>query len=151
MGENILYLWRLDRQFLQNLQKQTTGTVFTNFSSSLTIPGGEEELLLPLRQLILKHIISTYPPKGYRYFLRKAHIDNRGEKVQRRTLDQYFGKCYNLDDAVDMGPGWESTLLPKMAALPRWRRMPIRLQRWEMASPSSCSVCLARAAPSFFS
>ena len=63
MGENILYLWRLDRQFLQNLQKQTTGTVFTNFSSSLTIPGGEEELLLPLRQLVLKHIISTYPPK----------------------------------------------------------------------------------------
>ena len=63
-GENILYLWTLDRQFLQNLQKQTTGTVFTNLSSSLTNPGGEEELLLPLRQLILKHIFSTYPPKG---------------------------------------------------------------------------------------
>ena len=24
--------------------------------------------------------------------------------MQRGTLDQYFGKCYNLDDAVDMGP-----------------------------------------------
>ena len=64
MGEIILsYLWTLDRQFLKNLQKRKTGTVFTNFSSSLTIPGGEEELLLPLRQLVLKHIISTYPPK----------------------------------------------------------------------------------------
>ena len=51
-------------QFLQNLQKQTTGTVFTNFLSSLTNTGSEEELLLPLRQLLLKHIISTYPPKG---------------------------------------------------------------------------------------
>ena len=27
-----------------------------------------------------------------------------------------------------------------MAALPRWRRMPILLHRWEMASPSSCPV-----------
>ena len=24
--------------------------------------------------------------------------------MQRGTLDQYFGKCYNLDDAFDMGP-----------------------------------------------
>ena len=47
-------------------------------------------------------------------------------------------------------PGWAGTLLPRMAALPRWRRMPILLHRWEMASPSSCPVCLARAAPSFF-
>ena len=35
-----------------------------------------------------------------RYLFRKAHFDNRGETVQRGTLDQYFGKCYNLDDAV---------------------------------------------------
>ena len=44
----------------------------------------------------------------------------------------------------------EDTKLPRMAALPRWSRMPILLQRWEMASPSSCPMCLARAAPSFF-
>ena len=50
-------------RFLQNLQQQKTGTVFTNLLSSLTNPGSEEELLLPLRQLLLKHIISTYPPK----------------------------------------------------------------------------------------
>ena len=55
VGEIILYHWTLGRQFLQNLQKQTTGTVFTNFSSSLTNPSGEEERLLPLRQLLLKH------------------------------------------------------------------------------------------------
>ena len=29
----------------------------------------------------------------------------------------------------------EDTKLPRMAALPRWSRMPILLQRWEMASP----------------
>ena len=52
VGEIILsYLWTLDRQFLKNLQKRKTGTVFTNFSSSLTNPSGEEELLLPLQQL----------------------------------------------------------------------------------------------------
>ena len=50
-------------RFLQNLQQQKTGMVFTNLLSSLTNPGSEEELLLPLRQLLLKHIISTYPPK----------------------------------------------------------------------------------------
>ena len=31
----------------------------------------------------------------------------------------------------------QGTLLLKVAALPRWRRMPIRLQRLEMASPSA--------------
>ena len=50
---------------------------------------------------------------------------------------------------VQQGAG-EARLLPRMAALPRWSRMPILLQRWEMASPSSCPMCLARAAPSFF-
>jgi len=35
---------------------------------------------------------------------------------------------------VQQGAG-EARLLPRMAALPRWSRMPILLQRWEMASP----------------
>ena len=41
------------------------------------------------------------------------------------------------------------TLLPSMAAFPRWSRMPSLPQRWAMASPSSCPVCLASALPSF--
>ena len=65
VGEIILYHWTLGRQFLQNLQKQTTGTVFTNFSSSLTNPGGEEELLLPLRQLLLKHYFNISATCGH--------------------------------------------------------------------------------------
>ena len=35
------------------------------------------------------------------------------------------------------------TLLPSMAAFPRWSRMPSLPQRWAIASPSSCPVCLA--------
>ena len=42
------------------------------------------------------------------------------------------------------------TLLPKIAAFPLWSRMPSLPQRWAMASPSSCPVCLANALPSFF-
>ena len=51
------------------------------------------------------------------------------------------------DDSPDDFP--HDFPLRRMAALPRWSRMPILLHRWEMASPSSCLVCLARAAPSF--
>ena len=51
------------------------------------------------------------------------------------------------DDSPDDFP--HDFPLRRMAALPRWSRMPILLHRWEMASPSSCPVCLARAAPSF--
>ena len=36
------------------------------------------------------------------------------------------------------------TLLPSMAAFPRWSRMPSLPQRWAMASPSSCPVCTAK-------
>mgnify|MGYP001242881966 CR=1 FL=1 len=48
---------------------------------------------------------------------------------------------------VQQGAG-EARLLPRMAALPRWSRMPILLQRWEMASP--LLLYLARSVPSFF-
>ena len=41
------------------------------------------------------------------------------------------------------------TRFPKIAAFPLWRRMPSLPQRWEMASPSDCPVCLARQLPSF--
>ena len=47
-------------------------------------------------------------------------------------------------------PGKAGTRLPRIAALPRWRRIPSLPQRWEVASDSSCPVCLARAAASFF-
>ena len=40
-------------------------------------------------------------------------------------------------------------LLAIMAALPRWSSTPSRDQVWLMASPSSCPLCLARAAASF--
>ena len=42
--------------------------------------------------------------------------------------------------------GRAGTRLPRIAALPRWMRMPNLLQRWVIASASSCPVCLARAA-----
>ena len=56
---------------------QTTGTVFTKFISSLTNPGGEEELLLPLRQLLLKHIT---------YF----NISLKGGKVKGQLPSEVF-------------------------------------------------------------
>ena len=46
------------------------------------------------------------------------------------------------DDSPDDFP--HDFPLRRMAALPRWSRMPILLHRLEMASPSSCPVCLAR-------
>ena len=48
------------------------------------------------------------------------------------------------------GPGKAGTRFPSSATLPRWRRIPNLPQRWEIASPSGCPVCLARALPSFF-
>ena len=55
VGEKSLYP-RTGRLVSPEPAKQTTGTVFTKYISSLTNPGSEEELHLPLRQLLLKHI-----------------------------------------------------------------------------------------------
>ena len=47
-------------------------------------------------------------------------------------------------------PGRAGILFPRIAALPRCSKIPILLQIWETASPSSCPVWRANAAPSFF-
>ena len=47
-------------------------------------------------------------------------------------------------------PGSAGILFPRIAALPRCSNIPILLQIWETASPSSSPVWRANAAPSFF-
>ena len=76
MGEKSLYP-RTGRLVSPEPANQTTGTVFTKFISSLTNPGGEEELLLPLRQLLLKHIT---------YF----NISLKGGKVKGQLPSEAF-------------------------------------------------------------
>ena len=63
------------------------------------------------------------------------------EKLQNRWYTQAMPST--------QASGRAGILLPSRAALPRWRSTPSLPHKWEIASPSSCPVCLAKADPSF--
>ena len=65
------------------------------------------------------------------------------------TLVKTWIKRYTQIMPSTLASGRAGTLLPSKAALPRWRSTPSLPHKWEIASPSSCPVCLAKADPSF--
>ena len=71
-----------------------------------------------------------------------AHVDHRSETVEKKRIIHMIPSLW--------GSGRAGIRFPRIAAFPRWSRIPSLPQRWETASASSYPVCLARADPNFF-
>ena len=65
------------------------------------------------------------------------------------TMGIYIKYSFHSWIPSTWGGGKLGILFPRIAAFPRWSKIPKRPHRWWTASPSSCPVCLARADPSF--
>ena len=66
-----------------------------------------------------------------------SHIDHRSETVEEKSVVHIIPSIW--------GSGRTGTRFPRIAAFPRWSKMPLPSlpQRWETAPASSCPVCLA--------